>query len=261
MLEELKRHLRECGLSPKEADVYLAMLELGASPVQEIAEKADVNRSTTYLAIEGLKRRGLASSYEEDKRMLFVAEDPHRLLSALTDELAHVAARRDRLQMTLPALLAIFNAIERKPKVRFFEGEEALRSIRQEIADIREPLWEVYAVDEPLVVVANAQAEERIQFTKRLQGRMLMAIKPGCVPPYFDPRGIEARVMDYERCPFSGDIALTSEKMYVVNAQEGLVGIAIESREIVQIFRAFYEAAWQGARPWTPPVNWKPSGV
>ncbi len=258
MLQELRHRLIDCGLSQKEADVYLAMLELGSSSAQDISEKAGVNRSTTYLAIESLQRRGLASSVEEDKHTVFAAEDPRRLLSSVADELAEVAARQERLQSSLPNLLALFNAIEHKPKVRFFEGEEALTLVRHEIADIREPMWEVYAVDEALITSANVNAQDRIQVTKRVSGRVLMAIKPGCVPPYFDPRGIEVRAMDYDKYPFSGDMALTGKRVYIVSVRPNGSGLVIESEEIVALVRALYEAAWQSARLWNPPSNWKP---
>lgn len=40
----LVNHLKNAGLADKEAKVYLAMLELGPSPVLPIAAKAGVNR-------------------------------------------------------------------------------------------------------------------------------------------------------------------------------------------------------------------------
>ena len=63
MIDELKNGLKELGFSEKESEVYLAMLELGPAAVQDIAKKAGVNRSTTYVMIESLKRRGLISTY------------------------------------------------------------------------------------------------------------------------------------------------------------------------------------------------------
>jgi len=53
--------LKHIGLSNNEAKVYLAMLELGPSPVLDIAAKAAINRPTTYVQIELLKKKGLVS--------------------------------------------------------------------------------------------------------------------------------------------------------------------------------------------------------
>ena len=256
MLDNIKRSLAECGLSQKEASVYLAMLELGTASVQDIAMKAGVNRSTTYLMIESLQRRGLISNFDKGSKPQLTAENPEKLIAGVVDELAGVEARKQRLQNSLPHLLAMFQSAD-KPVVRFFEGEEALSMIREEVAQTREPFWEVYAVDEPLIALANTRGEERIQTTRRLTGRALMAIKPGCVPPYFDMRGIETRQIDYHSCPFSGDITITGNKLFILTAQPRGMGIIVESKEVVDIFRALYEAAWRIAKSWTPPAEWK----
>jgi len=256
MLEDIKASLAECGFSKKETAVYLAMLELGPSSVQDIGKKAGVNRTTTYLLVESLKRRGVSSSFHQGKKTVFAAESPERLLSGVVNEIAGVRAKQERLKKSLPRLLAIFHAAGDQPKVRFFEGEEALGMIRKEIGECRESIWEAYAVDEPLIRVANIKGKERIQATKRTRGRVLMAIKPGLVPPYFDIRGTDVRLMDYGRLPFSGDIAITSDKLYIVTTAASGMGIVVESKEIVAMIRALYEAAWQCGKEWKPPAGW-----
>ena len=56
-----KEKLQELGLSEKEARVYLALFELGPSVVSGLAKKAGINRSTTYVILETLAKRGLVS--------------------------------------------------------------------------------------------------------------------------------------------------------------------------------------------------------
>ena len=60
--------LKHIGLSENEAKVYLAMLELGPSPVLEIAAKAGINRPTAYAQIESLKKMGLVSMQTKGKK-------------------------------------------------------------------------------------------------------------------------------------------------------------------------------------------------
>ena len=59
----LKSILQKIGLSDKDAEVYLACLELGTQPASVIARKAGLKRPTTYLILEGLLKRGLVSEY------------------------------------------------------------------------------------------------------------------------------------------------------------------------------------------------------
>jgi HTH-type transcriptional regulator, sugar sensing transcriptional regulator len=257
MLDELRQSLYDVGLSQKEADVYLAMLELGPSGVQEISRKASVNRSTTYLILETLIHRGLASTFGKEKKVLFAAEHPDRLLSIVVDELSGVQTKKSRLESAMPKLLAIFNAIEDKPRVRFFEGAEALDAVRQEIVDAREPVWEVYAVDEAAHATGNLKGEERVKKTRRIQGRLLMAIKKGFQPLYFEADQVEVRRMEYDECPFSGSLTLVGKKLYVMNTKAIGMGIVIESEEITGIFRALYEAAWKCSVVWERPLEWR----
>ena len=46
--------LKNLGLSEKAAQVYLASLELGEAPVQKLAERAGLKRTTVYYVLEEL---------------------------------------------------------------------------------------------------------------------------------------------------------------------------------------------------------------
>jgi sugar-specific transcriptional regulator TrmB len=257
MLSDVKTNLQELGLSPKEIDVYVSMLELGPSSVQDIAKKAGVNRTTTYVMMEKLKGRGLTSCYEKGKKILFCAETPERLMQLILGEQSRVDAKRDRLQLTLPRLLAIFNSVEEKPRVRFFDGTDAIAKIHREIAESRDALWEFFSVDEALGELAKIGGEERVKLTRRMEGRVIMAIKPGCVPPYFDTQGVEARCVDFKTFPFTGDIGIVGDRVYALSMKTIGIGIIIESGEIAEILRALFAIAWQTAKPWTPPAGWE----
>ncbi len=257
MVAEMKKQLTALGLSSKEADVYLSMLQTGPSTIQDIARRAEVNRSTTYFLIDALSRHGLISKAEKGKKILFTAESPERLMGMVVDQMSAVKAKQDLLQGCLPSLLAMFNAIEDKPRLRFFEGAEGLDGIRQEIVRRHEPVWEASAIDEVCVQLAEVKKNERIAASTRIRrGRVLMAIKSGLVPPFFDTRGFEVRQMDYDRFPFTGTLSICGDVVYVITAESRPVGFIMESKEVANLIRAIYEAAWSGARQWKPPAIW-----
>ncbi len=257
MLDDIKSCLVEFGLSPKEIDVYLTMLELGPASAQDIANKAGVNRSTTYVMIEGLQRRGMVSTFDKGKKTFFFAETPQRLHAFVEDDLAKARVKQQQLDLALPRLLAIFNAMEDKPKVRYFEGEEALTLARMEMVETGEAIWELNAVDEPTVQIANTGAAKRIELSGRVKGaRLIFAIKLGVKPAYFNPRGFEVREIEYERYPFSGALVIVKNKLFIVTTKSVGMGVIVESGEIADIARAMYEAAWIRAKPWKPPSDW-----
>ena len=258
-MEDVKASLAELGLSTKESVVYLSMLELGPSSVQDISKKAGVNRSTTYVMIEGLKRHGLISTFEKGKKLLFSAENPGRLMSLVEEEMAKVRAKQDRVSQSLPRLLAIFNAINDKPRVRFFEGDEALMMAREEMIEKSSgAIWEVYAADEISTQIGEIREEHRMATAQRIsiKGRTLVAIKPGFLPNYFDLKASDVREMPYEAYPFSGSVVITNQRVYLFSPKVAGLGVIMESREMVEMMRALYEAIWRSAKPWVPPSDW-----
>lgn len=259
MMEDVKQALADLGLAAKEGDTYLAMLELGPSSVQDIAKKAGINRTTTYVMLEALKKHGLVSTYERGKKTVFAAENPQQLVEILTRQMNTIQAKKSRIEESLPRLLAIFNTIEDKPKVRFLEGEASYQEILQEIMRRQEEVWELYAVDEPLLeMIKKTQTHEgRVDLTRRTKGRALISVKPGLTLPYFDAKRIEVRQMDWARHPFTGDITLIGDKVYVFAYKGRVITIVIESKEISEIIRAIYEMAWSCAIPWEPPADWE----
>ncbi len=258
MMEDIKQSLIELGLTAKEIDVYLSMLEVGPSSVQDIAKKAGVNRSTTYVMIEGLKKHGLVSTYEKGKKVFFVAENPDRLVQVVNEQIGLLSAKRERVSAVLPRLLAIFNASDEKPKVRFFEGDETIDMIRMDVAGFRSPVWNFFAVDENLKKVSSINEQKRIELSVKVPGsRVMMAIKPGVMPQYMDRSNKEIRTINYEDFPFSGEITIVADRVYIVNVQARSIGFIVENREISDLFRAMYQAAWNTAKPWTPPEGWK----
>ena len=98
------KDLEKFGLGEKEAKVYLASLELGPSTAAQIAQKADVNRATTYVAVESLIKQGLLSSHEKDSKTFFSAEDPAMLKRLLDQQREEVKNKLSSLEELLPGL-------------------------------------------------------------------------------------------------------------------------------------------------------------
>ena len=117
--------LERLGFSSGEARVYLAALELGETSVARIAKRARVERTTTYLFLESLKKRGLITLSKAGKKTIYAAESPKRLKGELEE-------RGKFVDTLLPELLSITNAIDKKPKVRFFESREEIYDIYRE---------------------------------------------------------------------------------------------------------------------------------
>lgn len=114
--------LTNLGLSPNEAKIYLAALELGQASAQSIAQKAKIKRTTAYSVLEEMVKKDFVLKTEKEGHHQYLAENPKNLSERFK-------AHQKSFENVLPELEAIHNKREAKPKVLFFEGEEGIKRI------------------------------------------------------------------------------------------------------------------------------------
>lgn len=122
-MKSLIQKVTKLGLSDDEACIYLSALEsaFGIS-IATIVRKTGVKRSTVYLALASLMKRGLISMSKRGNRHVYVAEDPRIFIEQLKEKESY-------LNELIPELLSITNTLAQKPTIRFFEGEEGVRDV------------------------------------------------------------------------------------------------------------------------------------
>lgn len=118
----LRDELEKIGLDPKEAAVYLAMLELGETTIARLAKKSKIKRTTVYDVVNSLIEEGLVTITPKNKRKHYAATDPRALEGKIEE-------KRNVLKAILPELLSITNIIDKKPKITYFEGIGGLKEI------------------------------------------------------------------------------------------------------------------------------------
>lgn len=118
--------LQSFGLSPKDIKVYIACLELGTSTANDIANKAAINRSTTYDILKSFIERGIASRVIRKKTAHFEVASPERLISLLEE-------RKTKLVSVLDQLKLIKERVVNKPAVEVYAGHEGVKTILEDI--------------------------------------------------------------------------------------------------------------------------------
>ncbi|MEO5928024.1 MAG: helix-turn-helix domain-containing protein [Patescibacteria group bacterium] len=249
---ELKQKLIDFGFSEKEACVYLAMLELGPSSVQDIAKNAGVNRATTYVMIESLKRRGLLSSVEREKRICFVAESPEHLVAITREEESRIERKRLSLESLMPQFLALYNSTDAKPRVRFFEGEEGIAAAREVQAErVRsQTSCDVFIrYDAAMVRLAQIDQSGRLRLGNLVPAlRVLYALDEGLTVPVF-PRNIALRQVPSSLAPFDGECSIYDDFVVLSEPAPRPIAVVIDSREFATLFKRLFDLAWMAAIP------------
>lgn len=238
MIEE--RVLKDLGLTSIEVKVYLACLELGSDTVLHIAKKAEIKRPTCYLTLDNLANQGLVSKIEKENTTLYSAEDPNLILKKYQDRLAN-------FKDLLPFFQAKFNK-KSKPKIRYYEGREALWEIYTKIispakkiyffgTDIEKLLKNFPTIIDYWAEKYSARCEESFELVSPNAAGLKYAQKK--------LKNREVRVMP-QNLPVFADIAIIQNKIFIVSL-DNLFGILIESEDLAQTFQNFFLLAWQAA--------------
>lgn len=250
--------LEKLGLSEKEAKVYLAALELAEDSVQNIAKKAGVNRATTYVILEKLMGLGLVSTYEKEKKTLFVAQDPKELINILEEERRDIEAREKELKTNLNQLNAIFNQNRAKPIVRFFEGAEGLEAMdrygQNTLKRNTELLYimPIDIIEELFPQRRKASLNERIKLG--IQSRVIYTHKNGEIPNYQNKAELREGVfLPRDKFPINGTLTIYPDnwiKLYYFS-ETNPYGVVIEGKELAHNMKLFFDLAWIGAKEYS----------
>lgn len=241
-MAQWEKLLRSLGFNESEARLYLTSLEMGPSPVQEIAKKAKVSRVTAYSAIEKLAELGLMSTVQRNKKHLYAAESPERLVSFVLGRIQTMEATLGEIKDSISEL----KLIERgeKPVVRMFEGKEGIKALHDDI--IKAAPERIEELGNLNTIMQVFTPEELQPFRKKLselnvKGRLLHI---GDLP--YTPRN-EARVRKIinKDIQFNGDITIYGSRVSLNTFHGKLITVIIESEEIANTMRSLFELAWK----------------
>lgn len=252
---EFIQELMSLGLKDKQASVYLSCLQLGPSPAQHIAKKADVVRATTYVILEELMALGLVTKYKEGKKTMFSAEAPRQLLRLLEKQEEEIQEKQNDLEQILPELQMLTKAAGDKPSVRYFEGKEGLRAIRQEIimyTRSEDILYNFTPMDHLRGVFAR---EEDTYYTQRIakgiSAKTLFTAESNKVKTeWFSlPSGgkTEIRFVPPHKFPVPAGMTIYRDRIAIGSYTGKLFGVIIESQQMANMMRAMFELAWDSA--------------
>lgn len=242
--------LKHIGLSENEAKVYLAMLELGPSPVLEIAAKAGINRPTAYVQIESLKKMGLVSTQTKGKKQLFIAEDPDQLEILLTEEEKELEHKKDELTTLLPNLKVLFDLAEEKPLVRYFEGLEGIKKVQNEFLHTKsKQIYSISFRDDLYTAIPNQGEYVKERVRKKIRSKFIYSSTKGPLSNVSDKELlVESRFIPPERFPKGADITIFDNKVAIASLHGKVMCTVIEHNDIAKSFRGIFDLLWMSAK-------------
>jgi sugar-specific transcriptional regulator TrmB len=245
----LERELANIGLSEKAVRVYLASLELGPSPVQQISKKAAVNRPTAYVMIEALTEKGLMSSFEKGKKRFFKAENPEQLLSLVNQEKQSLETKEISIKKILPELKKLLSYSNDRPGVSFYEGIEGVVALRSDVLRSGEKeLFELVPLDEVRKYISDDAPPDDLRHSikRNLKIRSVYTSARGPVLKH-SHTNVETRFIPASKIKLGCEVIIYGDKTALLTFAGKPIGAMIQSKEIAETMKSLFSFVWNEA--------------
>lgn len=240
-MPELINSVSELGLTKQEAAVYVAALETGFSSISDIAKKAGIKRPTTYYVVDELIKKNLISRAPKGKRTFYIAEHPNKLLS-------NIRSQENKLMSALPLLESLLKSAGNKPRIRFYEGKEGIKSIYNEVFKTHKKLLAIGSMRDILKHFSYEETAEWFKLLSQEGGKIYdlvddapetrkyakAAYRKGHGPLKYLPKDFK----------MGTDTIIAGDKVALIS-YSSLMGVLIENDEIAQTQRQMFEFMWK----------------
>ncbi len=243
------QELKKIGLSDKEAKIYLTSLSRGPETAPNLAKISNIVRPTAYVIIDSLIKKGLMSSYAQDKKTYFTAEAPEHLLSLLRMQKKELDEKEREIERLIPELQELANIKGEKPKVRVFEGKEGLQSIREQLLKLKSKLVYSYVpVDEVYSLFSEKEHTEvmtKRRAANRIRSKVFYTTKKGPILKANDTVLLrEAKYVPEKEFPFKAGIDIYDNCIAIYTFKGKIMGVIIENEDIFQTMKSIFEMCW-----------------
>lgn len=122
--------LEVIGLNENEAKIYIAIINLGESIVSRIADKAEIKRTTAYLSLRALKKKGLVGQAKKNNQMHYFAEDP-KILDKIMQR------NNEKFLNLMPEIASIIKLTDHQPSVCYYNEGKSYKKVYDDILNYK----------------------------------------------------------------------------------------------------------------------------
>ena len=249
-----EQDLRQLGLTEGESKVYESLLTLGTSTVGPIVKKSGVAYSNVYEILERLIEKGLVSFITKEKTKYFQAAEPYHLQEYLEKKEADIKKNKQLLSDILPRIQEIQKAAPRE-NAEIFIGLKGIMTAYEELVQGIEKnakLQFFYVYDPKYYDIAESfYFRFHKKFAKKFKGFNIKGYgisnvefrDTQMVASY--PKFIKQRYVGF---PVPANIDLFKDKILLISWGEQPLGILIQSQQIADKFKDYFDSVWKLAR-------------
>ncbi len=233
------KKLLPLGLNPKEARIYLALLEFGNQPASVLAKKTGLPKASVLFLLEGLVGLGYVRKSQKGRTQYFYA-DPKDLKRAKE---AALHAEGQQLKEVLPLLEEFRNPFTAPPKLSFFEGLDACRKAYWQLLESSAEIREFGSHDDLEKMGEQFMADFIAERKKRK-----LFLKAICVDNPTHRRYAKLDKVQFRDCliypakigRIYSSIAIFEDKVLLLNLYRDAFAILIENKEVAETLRTIH---------------------
>jgi sugar-specific transcriptional regulator TrmB len=241
--------------SDTQAKLYSMLLEIGPTIASMLAKRAFVKRVTVYGALEGLVQKGLVETYKKNNVSYYQAADPEVIANLIDLQFEDEKRFNKRVHITVQELKkkkekSTKHIIEVKNVLRYYEGEEAVKTLIQETLNL--PSKTQYCIGLSGYHSLKISGEWKSYINSRVKkGMKVLSIQADTSEgKSYKKRDKDelrtTRLIPSEKCPETGELNIIGDHiiLYTSEGKETL-GVKIVNKKIAQILKKVFELSWE----------------
>ena len=235
--------LQKIGLSKGEVKVYEALLDSGKSSASTIHGKTGIERRNVYDILGKLIERGLVAYITENKRRLFQAGHPTKIISYIEERQGELEKVKRDAELEIPSILEKFSLKKPAIDAEVFRGVEGMKAVWMDILNCPEIRWigSGRYVPKRLPQFFAAWNRRRVKLGIPMFNLMRVELKKEIKVLY------ELEYLRFLPKEFSGNpaaIGIFGDKTASLLLGEEYFAFVIESKELAENYRKYFQYLW-----------------
>ena len=238
-MQQIEKKLEQIGLSDKESKMYLSALSLGKAQMSDLSKKSQMNRSTSYSVVNSLRDKGLLTIIIQKKRRFYVPADPEKLADILY-------RKNELLDEVLPILKGLSALPTQKPQISFFEGEDGL--VKAFLQDLNSK-GTILAMggEQTFHEIIKHRVPDYVEQRKKkkiflhmiaLDTEIMQKEKENSQENF-----VHFKLISKEKFPLQAFMEIYDDSVAIISTEK-LIAVIIESRDIANTLRIFFNLTW-----------------
>ncbi len=247
---QLEKLFIAIGLTDKESKVYRVLLDGGDLSAGEIINRTHLKRGITYNLLYKLEKDGLVTQTSKGTKTHFRPESPQKLFDLLERKKAQVDYLSANFSQILPKLVSQYKLSVGRPTVRYFEGEQGIRDVFEDIygpkKDVVYGCVDLEKADEAFpAYILEELIPKRIK--NRIMAHSFIADSPQAIEiakkDKFHLR--KSKLVDKKKFPLPAEIDVYEDKIAMLTFIKGeFIGFIIENRDLAETLRSIFKLAF-----------------